>query len=309
MKFFKLLVILLIAVLIAIPIGCKKKELVAKGNGIEVTKEDVKKQVDRYLKQSGLPKNLPADQKKMLEKQINDQVVESLIREQVLIAGAKNEGIDISDEDINKRLEEIKKSFPSAKEFQDLLKKQDQTEEDVKKFIKTQMIIEKLKGKLSKNKTKVSDKDVEDYYNKNKFQFQDQETVKARHILLKTSKSANEVLAKIKAGGDFTKLAKEFSTDPGSKENGGDLGYFDRNQMVPEFSKVAFSLKVGTVSEVVKSKFGYHIIKVEDKKKGKQKSLSEVKEQIKTMISQQQEGDIINKWIDEQKKELGVKKV
>jgi foldase protein PrsA len=308
-KYLKLLAVSLVVLAILIPFGCKKKEVVASGKGIEVTKDKVDSLLKKYLKQSGIPANLPAAQKKQIEKQIRNQVVDSLVREQVMEIGAKKEGISVSDAEIDKKINEIKKQFPKAGQLEDLLKKQGQTIDDLKSNLKTQLLGERLRSKLTKGKIKITDKEIQDYYNKNKFQFKDQDKVKAQHILLKTKEKAEEVLAKVKAGEDFAKLAKQFSTDPGSKESGGDLGYFDKNQMVPEFSKVAFSLKVGEISGVVKSQFGYHIIKVQDKKSAKDKSFAEVKSQIKTMIKQQKETEIINKWIEEQKKELGVKKV
>ena len=141
---------------------------------------------------------------------------------------------------------------------------------------------------------KTSIKELKDYYNKNKESFKIPEQVKARHILLKTEKEAEKVLAQLKKGADFATLAKKYSIGPSGK-NGGDLGYFSRGQMVPAFEKAAFALKKGEISNIVKTQFGYHIIQVEDIKKGKVQKFKEVKKNIKTIL----ENDFVNKKMSE----------
>lgn len=140
---------------------------------------------------------------------------------------------------------------------------------------------------------KVSDAEIKEYYNSHKDEFMEKESVKAQHILVKVNKDSDKAAwaaAKKKAemirnkavkGGDFAALAKEYSDDPGSKNNGGELGFFARGRMVPEFEKAAFSLKKGEISQPVKTAFGYHVIKVEDKKQAHQKTLDEVKKEIR----------------------------
>ena len=137
--------------------------------------------------------------------------------------------------------------------------------------------------------------DIQRYYNDNIQQYQTQEQVKASHILLKTAgkdeaavrKQAEEILQQVKSGGDFAALAKKYSEDDGSKVNGGDLDYFARGRMVPEFEKVAFELPPGQISDLVKSQFGFHIIKVIDKRPGATRSLDEVRTQIQEQLSLQ----------------------
>lgn len=107
-----------------------------------------------------------------------------------------------------------------------------------------------------------------------------EEEVQARHILVETEEKAKELAGKLKAGGDFAALAKENSKDPGSKENGGMLGFFSRGQMVPQFEEAAFNLKKGDVSAPVKSQFGWHVIKLEDRREKKLPSFEEVKDRI-----------------------------
>ncbi len=150
-----------------------------------------------------------------------------------------------------------------------------------------------MREKIDAEDIKVSDKEVEEYYKLHKDKYKEKEAVKARHILVKVDKDGDKkawsaaekkaemIREKAVKGSDFAALAKEYSDDPGSKSNGGDLGFFTRGRMVPEFEKAAFSLKKGEISQPVKTAFGYHVIKLEDKKKGHQKTLDEVREEIR----------------------------
>jgi peptidyl-prolyl cis-trans isomerase D len=141
-------------------------------------------------------------------------------------------------------------------------------------------------------KVNVTGQQIERYYNDNIQQYSTPEQVRASHILLKTEgkddaavkKQAEDLLAKVKAGADFAQLATKFSEDEASKAKGGDLDFFPQGQMVPEFDKVAFSLKPGEISDLVKSQYGYHIIKVTDKKAAATKPLDEVRAQIEDQL-------------------------
>jgi len=141
----------------------------------------------------------------------------------------------------------------------------------------------------------VTPTEVQSYYNGNITQYQTPEQVRASHILLNTAgkdeaavrKQAEDILQQVKAGADFAELAKKYSEDEGSKPNGGDLDYFSRGRMVPEFEAAAFALEVGQVSDIVKSQFGFHIIKVVDKKPAVTRSLDEVRPQIEEQLKRQ----------------------
>jgi len=142
----------------------------------------------------------------------------------------------------------------------------------------------------------VTPQEIESYYNSNIQQFQAPEQVRASHILLKTDgkdeaavkKQAEDILKQAKApGADFAALAKKYSEDDGSKANGGDLDYFSKGRMVPEFEQAAFSMQPGQISDLVKSQFGFHIIKVVDKKAASTRTLDEVRTQIQTTLTTQ----------------------
>jgi peptidyl-prolyl cis-trans isomerase D len=155
---------------------------------------------------------------------------------------------------------------------------------------------------LPGGKPQVTDADVQAYYNAHQEQYQVKDQVKVRHILIavpagsdaKTDAAAKakaeDILKQIKSGGDFADLAKKNSDDPGSKEQGGELGWLDRGKTVPEFDKAAFTLPVGQTSDLIKTQFGYHILQVEDKKTAHERSLAEVKPEILPILEQQRAG-------------------
>ena len=150
-----------------------------------------------------------------------------------------------------------------------------------------------LDREQARQKVVVPPSDIQRYYNDNIQQYQTPEQVRASHILLETAgkndadvkKRAEEILKQVKSGADFAELAKKVSEDKGSAANGGDLDYFGRGRMVPEFEQAAFSMPPGQISDLVKSQFGYHIIKVVDKKAGSTRPLDEVRPQIQQQLA------------------------
>ncbi len=168
------------------------------------------------------------------------------------------------------------------------------------------------------DKVNVTDKEVKAYYEQHKSEFQEPAQVRARHILVKVpanadkkawaeaKKKAEKIRAKALKGEDFAKLAKEYSDDPGSKSRGGDLGYFQKGRMVPEFEKAAFSLKVGQISKPVKTTFGYHIIKLEDKKPSRQESFKDVQQRIRQQLTREKQRKIRDEIIAKLKKKYPV---
>lgn len=129
-------------------------------------------------------------------------------------------------------------------------------------------------------KGSVSDADAKKLYDEQVQKLKPEEEAQARHILVETEELAKEIKEKLKNGGDFSALAKEHSKDPGSKDNGGDLGFFTKGQMVPEFEQVVFTLNKGDVSDPVKTQFGYHLIKLEDKRAKQPPAFEVVKDRI-----------------------------
>lgn len=177
----------------------------------------------------------------------------------------------VTDKEVDEELEGIKKemNIKDDKVLEDMLKQQGI--KDLKTF-KSEMKKQLASFKASVDGVKIEEKDIKAEYEKQK------EQVQASHILVADEAKANELYAKIQAGEDFAKLAKENSTDPGSAQKGGDLGFFSKGKMLKEFEETAFSLPKGQVSKPVKTEVGYHIIKVTDKKEVK---YDDVKDRIK----------------------------
>ena len=145
------------------------------------------------------------------------------------------------------------------------------------------------------------------YYDKNPAQFKSKEQVKARHILVEEEDLAEKIAEEIRAGKEFSEAAKEYSTCP-SKEKGGDLGYFERGKMVPEFEKAAFEGAAGELLGPVKTQFGYHLILVEDKKEGEELAFSEVKDTLMEKLLHQKKQNVYFETVKELEAKYGVER-
>lgn len=220
----------------------------------------------------------------------------------------KAKQIQTTDEQIDVRMEEIAKGRgKTIKELEGEMTAIGVNMDEFRKEIRLSMGLDKLLDmEMSDADKTVSDEEAQKFYDENIQQFSQPEQVQASHILLgskdmdDTAKAAakakaEEVLKKVKDGGDFAALAKEYSTCP-SKDRGGDLGYFPKEQMVPEFSNAAFAMKVGDISEIVETQFGYHIIKVTARKDAETKKFDEVNEMILTNLKNRKRQEFWNKY-------------
>jgi foldase protein PrsA len=221
------------------------------------------------------------------------QILNKLVQTALIDQYAADNHVDISDADVQKREDEIKAKYPPG-QFATILKSQNLTEADVAKILKQQLVIEKAVGA----DVKISDADVQAYLDKNHTTLDTGAQVRAKHILVADAGLAAQIEAKLKAGGDFAALAKQYSTDPSSKDKGGELGFFSKGQMVPAFQAAAFSQPIGAVGPVVKSPFGYHIIVVEEKKPAQIASMANSADKIRTLLKQQQQQQQIPKFLE-----------
>lgn len=147
----------------------------------------------------------------------------------------------------------------------------------------------------------ISDEELQKYYNENEAEFKSEESVSAKHILVETEELAQNILLEIKNGLTFEEAATKYSSCP-SKEQGGNLGMFTKGQMVPEFEKAAFDLPIGELSEPVKTQFGYHIIKVEERNEKSAIPFAEVKDEINKQLNQQMQAEKYSNLVEELKK-------
>ncbi len=208
-----------------------------------------------------------------------DAILNQLIDARLMIEQAKVENITIKNSDVENIMTKIKANFKSYEHFIDVIKKEGDTEETLHEKIVDDLL---LKSYIDTHFGKVTEEDeaqIKKYYEENKNMFKKDVQVEASHILFDTKdvKKANEIREEILNGLDFAEAAKKYSKCP-SGENGGNLGYFGKGQMVPEFEKAAFSAPLGVITEPVKTQFGYHLILVTDKTDSKIPDFEEIKE-------------------------------
>ncbi len=235
----------------------------AEVNGAVITVDDFKTEVD----------NLPPYIKPMAQTaEGKKELLDSMIVRELVLEQAKKDGIDKSKE-VVARLEDLKK----------------------------RVVVEAFLKKKIEQDAKVTDDDMKKFYEQNKDKFKTTEQVRASHILVKSEKEAQDILAQLKKGANFEELAKKNSADA-TAAKGGDLGWFSKGSMVPEFEKAAFSLKEGELSNVVKTPYGYHIIKVTGKRPAGVRSFDEFKEQIKTALLPKMQQELFGKLKESLKK-------
>ncbi|MGH7660193.1 MAG: foldase protein PrsA [Vulcanimicrobiaceae bacterium] len=210
-------------------------------------------------------------------------VLNQLIQADLIDQYAKDNHIDPTSQQVDDEVNKVKARYPNG-QFEQIVKQQGLTDADVRNIFREQLVLQQA---VSKNVPPVTDDQVKQYFDRNHAMLDKPEQVRARHILVPDMKTADMVESKLKSGGDFAALAKQYSTDPATKEKGGELGFFGHGQMVAPFDKAAFSLPVGQTSAPVKSPFGYHIIQVEEKKPAQKATLAASKDQIHTMLQQQ----------------------
>jgi foldase protein PrsA len=210
------------------------------------------------------------------------QVLTQLVQQDLIDQYARDKKVDVSQAEIDKKETEIKAKYPAG-QFEQILKNQGLTEQDVQNILRQQLVLEKAVAP----QVHVSDTDVKAYFDKNHTTLDKPEQVRARHILVADAATAKKVLAQVKAGGNWDALAKQYSTDPSSKDKGGELGFFGRGQMVPAFQDAAFGAKVGQTVGPVKSPFGYHVIQVEEKKPATKASYASAQADIRKQLMQQ----------------------
>ena len=235
--------------------------------------------------------------------QLKGQAVTFLIQRAEFDQEADAMGIKITDGQVNKRIEQLKKQFYGGNDtrYQKALKQQGLTEEQAKQEVRAQVVSEELFKKVTSD-VKVSQAEVKAYYTSHKSQYGQPETREVRHILVPKKALADSIYAQLKSGANFAALAKKYSKDPGSASNGGKLT-ISKGQTVPPFDKAAFALKKGELSQPVKTQYGYHIIQpLSDVKPAKATPLAKVQTSIKQQLQQQRKNETMTKWVEDKKK-------
>jgi peptidyl-prolyl cis-trans isomerase C len=318
-----LYVYLLIGVAIFVVVGCDPAEPAANVDsqarkvvtfeGGDVTQGEL----DEFAERNGfgnLSKDDPQYQTAV------QQIMPQLVGIEIAKAYAQEHNITVSDEEVDQEIAKIKEQvgdqarssgqdMSNQEAYEQALKQNNITEDQLREDIRENLPVQKVQERVTGDAAP-SDKEIQNYYEKNKeAQFTTPEQRCVRHILFNKDQKekAEDVKQKLENGGDFAKLAKEYSQDPGSAEKGGDLGCLGKGETVPEFEQAAFGAKQGEIVGPVKTEFGYHILKVTDVKTEQARSLQEVESQIRSQLATEKQSEAFNKWIEEQKKERDVK--
>jgi len=245
------------------PEGKKEGQVLAEVNGSTITTGEFSREL----------KNLPEYLKPMADTpQGRKEMLDTMVIRELILQQASKDGADKGPE-IEEKMQELKK----------------------------RLIVEAFLKKKVEAEAKISDADLKKFYDQNLDKFKTGEQIRASHILVKSEKEAKDILAQIKAGAKFEDLAKKSSVDS-SAAKGGDLGWFGKGTMVPAFEKAVLSLKEGQISDVVKSDFGYHIIKLTGKRAAGVRPFDEVKDQIKGALMPSKQQEIFQKIKEELKK-------
>ena len=274
-------------------------------------------ELDEFAKQSGFGELSPDDPQ---YKAAIQQIMPQLVGVEIAKAYASEHNITASDKEVDQEIEKIKKQVgeqarssgqdvSDQEAYEQALKQNNITEEELRDDIRENLPVQKVQEEVSKD-AQPTDEEVQKYYEQNKeAQFTTPEQVCVSHILFAKDQKqkAEDVKKQLEDDGDFAKLAKQYSQDPGSAAKGGDLGCLGKGETVPPFEEAAFAAKEGEIVGPVKTQFGYHLLEVTDKKPKQTRPLSEVESQISSQLASEEQSKAFSKWLEEQKKKRDVK--
>ena len=276
-------------------------------NDVEISRSKVQAQVDHMINQRGL--NSGGITQPAVYEQLQQDVVERLITQELLWQEAQRRGVIASDADVDEQLKNMKGGFESEQAFLFQIKAGGFTEKAYREDIRQQRSVRQMIAGELAQEVAVSDEEIEDFYNENIEQMTVPEAVRARHILVKLA--ADDEAARVAAqdriaaiqkelqdGANFLTLATERSDAP-SAPQGGDLGYFGRGQMVQPFEAAVFALQPGEISDVVETQFGFHIIKVEERREAQAVPVEEAAERISAYLTQGKLQSAVESLVDD----------
>jgi peptidyl-prolyl cis-trans isomerase C len=284
--------------------------VVARVSGEPITEKQILSAVALIAKQKTLPPDRLKDRNSLLFK----DALDSLVMVAILRGEVRHQNIKVDATRVDQQVQQISKQFPSQAEFQKAMAGQGITETELRNSIEDRMSLQQLMDQTTKDVPGATDEEVTKFYNENPNRFMTPEQVRAAHILLTVdAKSTPEQKADIKKKLEgiraeiesnaitFTEAAAKYSQDPSNAQKGGDLGLFPRGRMVKPFEEVAFGTKPGTISPVIETQFGYHILQVHELKPAGKRSLEEVKPSIRQYLDQQTRQKAFQKYTEELK--------
>jgi peptidyl-prolyl cis-trans isomerase C len=269
---------------------------IAKINGKTITRGDLDAELARMLEMAS--RRLPPERLEQMKPRLAQQALDGLLLKTLLLQAVEEEQIVLTDEEMAEAKDKFLKSLPEGMTLENVLQMSNWSPEEFEQNLRTDLAINKLLEKHVEDVAAPSDKELQEYYDKNPERFEQPESVHARHILIATAQTdteetkaskkakAEEVREKLVAGGDFAELAKEYSDCP-SKNRGGDLGTFYRGQMVQQFEEAAFAQKTNEIGPIVETPFGFHIIQVLEHADAHKVALDEVKERLSQGLQSQ----------------------
>jgi len=289
-------------------------DVVAKVNGQDIHNDDIIRELKKTLKNykdRGIP--LTAEEEKITAKKL----IENEIERALLLQKGNEINALVSDEALDKKLRKVKSSFKSDSIFEHELKNRKLTLDQYKKELKIDLLMQQVIDREIEPNIKVSEKDIQSFYEKNKEKFYMDKKARASVILIKakrgdtkSEKSAQQkiesILEKIKNGSTFNEMATKYSQDSLAPK-GGDLGYFTKNQIFGAFSVRAFDMKVNEVSPVFKTGLGFHILKLTDLKEGKMMPLDRAKTRIKKILRKNKAGNATRNYVEKLKQKSKIK--
>jgi parvulin-like peptidyl-prolyl isomerase len=290
-------------------------EVVARVNGQDIKRDIIYRELNKAIqnyKAKGM--SLNADQLKTAAKKLADDEIGRTL----LLQRGKKIGISVTPEMVENKLSEVKASFKSDSVFEHKLKTNGMTLNQYREELRTDLVMDQVIKKEVESKIQIGEQELKKYYEKNSSQYRTQDKTRASVILIKSPPGSNpererkvrkkmaSILTQIKAGTEFNGLAKKFSQDSLASK-GGDLGFFEKNKMFPPFSERAFSMKVGEVSEIFKTKHGFHILKVTDKKPGVSRSFENEKENIRKTLTEKKSAQATRNYVETLKKQADLK--
>ena len=289
------------------PMPVEIPAVLARVNGEAIERWEFENAVKRIEARAGRP--VPPERRDEVLRGVLDQ----LVAYHLLAQESRARKIAVGDQDVEARLAEIRKTFPSEDAFKQGIAAQGLTPEHLREQTRTGLEVIKVIEAEVTPKVVVQDAEVSTFYEQNLERFKQGESVRASHILFGVARDATPVqktdakakaqavLKEVRAGGDFAALARAQSQDQGSAPQGGDLGFFPKGQMNPQFEDAAFKLKAGAVSPVVETPFGFHIIKVHERRAPRTAPLTEVAGQIKEFLTQGQREQKLEQFVDQVK--------
>ena len=290
--------------------------VLAKVNGVAITQGERDQTAQEMLSRGRMSQQSSPD---MLPK-IEAAALEQLINVELLYQKGQKLKIGDLDKKVDDKLAQMRAQFPSPADFEKALTSANLTEKQFKAFTRKNIVIDNLLQKEVLGKISVSDADAKKFYDENQDKFKAPEQTRASHVLItvdqkatpeekkKAKEKADAIKKRVAAGEDFAAVAKAESKCP-SAAKGGDLGYFGKGQMVPAFEEAAFSLKPGQISEVVETQFGYHIIKVTDRKQAETVKFNDVKDKIKDYLKNQQAQKPMADYVETLRKQAKIEMV